>query len=224
MATESESHTPRGDYPARLNVDYPAKLDRLTTFFRLIWAIPIAIILALVSADSETTAYVVTETGQTVERVSTSGGGIMGGLAVATALMILFRQRYPRWWFDFAREFTRFGARIAAYVALLTDRYPSTEEEQSVHLELDYPDVERDLSRWLPLVKWLLAIPHYIVLFFLGIGAVVAIIIAWFAILFTGRYPRALFDYVVGVGRWGLRVQAYVSLLVTDRYPPFSLS
>lgn len=210
-------------YAARLEIDYPAKLDRLTTFFRLIWAIPIVIILALISADSETTAYVATETGETVRRVTTSGGGILGGLAVATALMILFRQRYPRWWFDFAREFTRFSARIGAYLALLTDRYPSTVEEQSVHLELDYPDVERDLKRWLPLVKWFLAIPHYIVLFFLAIGAVVAIIIAWFAILFTGRYPQALFDYVVGVGRWALRVQAYVSLLITDRYPPFSL-
>ena len=210
-------------YAARLEIDYPAKLDRLTTFFRLIWAIPIVIILALISAESETTAYVATESGETVRRVTTSGGGIMAGLAVATALMILFRRRYPHWWFDFAREFTRFSARIGAYLALLTDRYPSTVEEQSVHLELDYPDVERDLNRWLPLVKWFLAIPHYIVLFFLAIGAVFAIIIAWFAILITGRYPQALFDYVVGVGRWALRVQAYVSLLITDRYPPFSL-
>ncbi len=217
MATRSD------DYAARLEIDYPAKLDRLTTFFRLIWAIPIVVILALISADSETTAYVATETGETVRRVTTSGGGIMAGLAVATALMILFRRRYPRWWFDFAREFTRFSARIGAYLALLTDRYPSTVEEQSVHLELDYPEVERDLNRWLPLVKWFLAIPHYVVLFFLAIGAVFAIIAAWFAILFTGRYPQALFDYVVGVGRWALRVQAYVSLLITDRYPPFSL-
>jgi hypothetical protein len=138
--------------------------------------------------------------------------------------MILFRQRYPRWWFDFAREFVRFEARVGAYLALLTDRYPSTVEEQSVHLEIDYPDVKADLNRWLPLVKWLLAIPHYIVLFFLGILAIFAIIIAWFAILFTGTYPRGLFDYVVGVGRWALRVQAYVVLLVTDRYPPFSLN
>ena len=120
--------------------------------------------------------------------------------------MILFRQRYPRWWFDFALELTRFGARIGAYVALLTDQYPSTVEEQSVHLEIDYPDVERDLNRWLPLVKWLLAIPHYVVLFFLAVGAFFAVVIAWFAILFTGRYPRGLFDFVVGVGRWGLRV------------------
>jgi hypothetical protein len=108
-------------------------------------------------------------------------------------------------------------------LALLTDRYPSTVDEQSVHLEIDYPDVEQDLNRWLPLVKWLLAIPHFIVLIVLGIGAIFAIVIAWFAVLITGRYPRGLFDYVVGVGRWGLRVQAYATLLVTDRYPPFSL-
>lgn len=217
MATQHES------YPARLDIDYPEKLDRLTTFFRLIWAIPIIIILSLLSATSSSTATVVTSTGAVVSKATNTGGGIVAGLFGATLLMILFRQRYPRWWFDFAREFTRFGARVGAYLALLTDGYPSTVEEQSVHLEVDYPDVEADLNRWLPLVKWFLAIPHYFVLAFLAIGAIFAIFIAWFAILFTGRYPRALFDYVVGVGRWGLRVQAYVSLLVTDRYPPFSL-
>jgi hypothetical protein len=75
----------------------------------------------------------------------------------------------------------------------------------------------------LPLVKWLLAVPHYVVLIPLWIGAVVAIVIAWIAILVTGRYPKALFDYIVGVGRWSLRVSAYAFLLVTDRCPPFSL-
>jgi hypothetical protein len=137
--------------------------------------------------------------------------------------MILFRHRYPRWWFDFSRELTRFGARVSAYIALLTDRYPSTVEEQAVHLDIDYPNVETELNRWMPLVKWFLAIPHYIVLAFLAVGAVFAVIIAWFAILFTGHYPKSLFDYVVGVARWGLRVNAYAFLLVTDRYPPFSL-
>ena len=137
---------------------------------------------------------------------------------------MLFRsQRYPRWWFDFSRELTRFGARVGAYLFLLTDQYPATVEEQAVHLEIDYPDVKSDLNRWMPLVKWLLAIPHYIVLFFLAIGAFFAAIIAWFAILVTGQYPRSLFDFMVGVGRWGLRVNAYAFLLVTDRYPPFSL-
>lgn len=219
MVTQSES------YPARLDIDYPEKLDRFSTFFRLIWAIPILIIAGLLSATSSSTVttVVVTETGKIVTQASESGGGIVGGLFAATLLMIVFRQRYPRWWFDFGREFARFGMRVGAYMALLTDEYPSTTDEQSIHLELDYPDVEQDLNRFLPLVKWFLAIPHYIVLALLAIGAILAIFIAWFAVLFTGRYPKGLFDYVVGVARWGLRVQAYAILLVTDRYPPFSL-
>jgi len=137
-------------------------------------------------------------------------------------LMLVFRQRYPRWWFDFAVELARFGGRVAAYLLLLTDRYPSTVEAQSVHLEVAYPQVEQ-LNRWLPLIKWLLAIPHYIVLALLGIVVVLVTIVAWFAILFTGSYPRGLFDFVVGVGRWWTRVWAYAFLLVTDVYPPFSL-
>jgi hypothetical protein len=209
---------PSAPYAARLTVDYPEKLDRFTTFFRLIWVIPIALVLGLLTASGNQT--MVTATSQQLASV---GGGLLGGLAAATGLMIIVRVRYPRWWFDFARELTRFGARIGAYVALLTDRYPSTVDEQSVHLEVDYPDVDRDLNRWLPLVKWILAIPHYVVLVFLFIGAILAIVIAWFAILVTGRYPKPLFDYVVGVSRWSLRVSAYAFLLVTDRYPPFSL-
>jgi hypothetical protein len=195
-------------YPARLKVDYPEKLDRLTTLLRAIFILPIAVIFSLVSATGDG---------------ARSGGAVLGGLWVAIALMIAVRVLYPRWWFDFARELTRFSARIGAYFALLTDRFPSTVDEQSIHLELDYPDVKRDLNRWLPLVKWLLAIPHYVVLVFLFIGAAIAIVIAWFAILITGRYPKPLFDYVVGVSRWSLRVSAYAFLLVTDRYPPFSL-
>jgi hypothetical protein len=210
--------TPPAPYAARLDVDYPDQLDRLTTFFRVIWIIPIAIILNLLTGTGDQT--VVTESGEQAVR---SGRGLSGGLWLATVLMIVFRERYPRWWFDFARELTRFGARVGAYAFLLTDRYPSTVDEQSVHLEIAYPDVERDLNRWLPLVKWLLAIPHYVVLAVLWLAALVAVVIAWFAILVTGRYPRALFDFVVGVGRWSLRVGAYAFLLVTDRYPPFSL-
>jgi hypothetical protein len=205
-------------YPARLDVDYPAELNRVTTLFRIVLVIPIAIVYGILTAGATQTAY-----DQSSETVTTTSGGIAAGLFLATLLMILFRQRYPRWWFDFALELTRFSTRIGAYFALLTDEYPSTVEEQRVHLEIDYPDAERDLNRWLPLVKWLLAIPHYVVLFFLTVGAFVAVLIAWFAILFTGRYPRGLFDYVVGVGRWWLRVEAYAFLLVTDRYPPFAL-
>jgi hypothetical protein len=214
------------EYAARLEVDYPEKLDRLTTFFRIIWIIPIAIILSLISGAGETVTntVVLSEAGKIIKTTRDTAGGLVTGLATATALMIIFRLRYPRWWFDFSRELTRFTYRVLAYGFLLTDVYPSTVEEQSVHLEIDYPDVENDLNRWMPIFKWLLAIPHYIVLCFLGIGALIAVMIAWFAILFTGQYPRALFDYVVGVGRWGLRVAAYTSLLVTDVYPPFSLS
>ncbi len=214
------------EYVARLEVDYPEQLDRLTTFFRLTTIIPIAIILGLIAGAGETATRTVflNEAGQVIRVTRETASALVSGLAVATALMIIFRQRYPRWWFDFSRELTRFGARVGAYVALLTDRYPSTVEEQSVHLEIDYPNVETDLNRWLPLVKWLLAIPHYIVLFFLGFAAFFAVILAWFAILATGQYPRALFDFMVGVGRWWLRVVAYAFLLVTDRYPPFSLS
>jgi hypothetical protein len=211
-------------YAARLDIDYPEKLDRLTTAFRLIWIIPIAIVASALSATATSTTTVVTESGEVVSAVSRSAGGIVSGLFAATMLMILFRQRYPRWWFDFALQLQRFFARVGAYGALLTDAYPSTEDEQSVHLDLDYPDAKEDLNRWLPLVKWLLAIPHVVILVFLGIGAFFAVVIAWFAILLTGRYPRGLFDYVVGVGRWALRVTAYATLLVTDRYPPFRLS
>ncbi|MEP7035288.1 MAG: DUF4389 domain-containing protein [Dermatophilaceae bacterium] len=206
-------------YAARLDVDYSESHDRVTTLFRAFLVIPIAIVSGVLTAGATQTVY--DRSGEVVRHTS---GGIAAGLFTATLLMIVFRQRYPRWWFDFALGLARFGARIGAYMALLMDEYPSTVEEQNVHLEIDYPNVEHDLNRWLPLVKWLLAIPHFIVLVVLTVGAFFAVLIAWFAILFTGRYPRGLFDYVVGVGRWWLRVQAYAVLLVTDRYPPFSLT
>ena len=129
---------PAQPYPARLEIDYPERLDRLTTLLRVIWVIPILIILTLVAATSDGRS---------------TGGALFGGLWLATVLMLAVRVLYPRWWFDFARELTRFGTRIGAYVGLLTDRYPSTVDEQSVHLEIDHPDVERDLNPWLPLVK-----------------------------------------------------------------------
>ena len=210
---------PASVYPARLDVDYTDHHDRVTTLFRLFMVIPIAIVIGVLTTGATQTVY-----NQSGQAVRNSSGGIASGLFLATVLMIVFRRRYPRWWFDFALELARFGARVGAYFALLTDQYPSTVEEQSVHLQIDYPNVERDLNQWLPLVKWLLAIPHYIVLAVLSVVAFFAVVIAWFAILFTGRYPRGLFDFVVGVARWGLRVQAYATLLVTDRYPPFSLT
>jgi hypothetical protein len=212
-------------YPARLNIDYPVKLDRLTTFFRLFTIIPIAIVFGLIASGGETVRYTyyLNQAGQIVERSRDTTGGIMTGLFLATLLMILFVQRYPRWWFDFSRELVRFAYRVGAYFALLTDQYPSTVEEQAIHLELDYPDAKNGLNRWMPLIKWFLAIPHYVVLAFLITGSVFAVIFAWFAIVISGQYPKGLFDYMVGVGRWVLRVDAYAFLLITDQYPPFSL-
>jgi len=201
------------DYPVTFAVDYPDRpLDRVSTLFRPFAAIPILIVLALMGGAS-------LQLGPGPGLLAT-GGGL---LVLPTVLLVVFRQKYPRWWFDFNRELARFGARVGAYLALLDDRYPSTDEEQSVHLDLAYPDAQHDLNRWLPLVKWLLAIPHYIVLFFLWIAACFVVLYAWAVILATRRYPRGAFDFVVGVARWQIRVAAYSTLLVTDTYPPFGL-
>ena len=202
-------------YPATLSIDYPEELNRLTTLLRIFMVIPIAIVLALLAGNGND------EAGQQGLRLELGGGGLV---VLPTVLLLLFRYKYPRWWFDWNLALTKFITRVLAYLALLRDEYPSTDEEQAVHIDIPYPDVRTELNRWLPLVKWLLAIPHYIVLFFLVIAVVIVVIIAWFAILFTRGYPRALFDFVVGVFRWQLRVAAYAFLLTTDRYPPFSLS
>jgi Domain of unknown function (DUF4389) len=204
-------------YPVRFTVDYPDRpLDRLTTGLRIFTVIPILIVLGTVSGGgSWESSYDNTRT------TTVAAGGL---LFFGPLLMILFRQKYPRWWFDWNLELQRFGNRVGVYLALMDDRYPATDEHQSVHLDYPYPDAQRDLNRWLPLVKWLLAIPHYIVLFFLWIAALVVVIVAWFAILFTGRYPRGMFDFVEGVIRWHNRVIAYAWVLVTDRYPPFRLA
>ncbi|MHB1874377.1 MAG: DUF4389 domain-containing protein [Streptosporangiaceae bacterium] len=202
-------------YPVQFSVDYPERtLSRLTSFFRIFTVIPIGIVLAAVSGE--------TGQGQGDTRVIIAGAG--GLLFFGPLLMLLFRRKYPRWWFDWNLELLRFSNRVGIYLALMDDKYPSTDDHQSVHLDYPYPDASTELNRWLPLVKWFLAIPHYIVLFFLNIGLVVVVIIAWFAVLFTGRYPRGMFGYVEGVIRWHNRVAAYAFLLVTDRYPPFSLS
>jgi hypothetical protein len=205
------------DYPVRLSVDYPDRdLNRLTTAFRILTVIPIAIVLGAIGGYSGRTGA---EAGTTTFAI-----GGTGLLFIPPLLMILFRQKYPRWWFDWNLELLRFVNRVGAYLALMDDRYPSSDEHQSVHLDFPYPDARQDLNRWLPIVKWFLAIPHYIVLFFLYIGVLVAAIVAWFAILFTGRYPRALFDYLEGVIRWHDRVVGYAFILVTDAYPPFRLA
>ncbi len=203
-------------YPVTLSVDFPDRpLDRLTSFFRIFVAIPILIVIGLLVGGAS----------QGWEAPGWSAGYTAGGAVVLpTLLMILFRQKYPRWWFDWNVNLAKFGTRVEAYLLLLRDEYPSTDEEQAVHLEIPYPDAKQDLHRGLPLVKWLLAVPHYIVLAFLCVAVVVCVIVAWFAILFTGRYPGGLFGFIVGVMRWGLRVCAYAFLLVTDRYPPFALS
>ena len=206
----------RPAYPARLEVDYPEQgLNRATTLFRLILAIPIVAVLVVLTGGGGSSTQWYDEILMTV----VSAGGVV---FLPVLLMILFRGKYPRWWFDWNVELTRFSNRVGAYFLLLRDEYPSTDEEQAVHIEIEYPDAERDLNRWLPLVKWLLVFPHYVVLGLLAIAVLVVTVIAWFAIVFTGRYPRGMFNFVVGWSRWALRVNAYAFLLVTDRYPPFS--
>ncbi len=202
---------PEISYPIQFAVDYPeAPRNRFTAFFRFFLAIPIWIVLTQVSGAFNSGA-----------NAGITAGGV---LFIGPLLMMLFRQKYPRWWFDWNLALMKFENRVSAYFFLLRDEYPSTDEEQAVHLEIPYPNVESDLNRWLPLVKWLLAIPHYFVLFFLGIAAIVAVIISWFLISFTGNHPVGLFDFIVGVMRWFNRVAAYAFLLVTDTYPPFRLS
>lgn len=203
-------------HPVQFSVDYPERqLNRLSSAFRLFAAIPILIVVAAIGGF--TAHYDATGSARTITAEGT------GLLFLPPLLLIVFRQRYPRWWFDWNQQLLRLSNRVGVYLALMDDRYPSTEEQQSVHLDFDYPDASQDLNRWLPLVKWLLAIPHYVVLAFLYIGAFFAVIIAWFAILFTGRYPRGIFTYLEGVGRWHNRVVAYALILVTDQYPPFRL-
>jgi hypothetical protein len=207
------------DYPVRLSVEYPDRpLNRLTTAFRIFTVIPIGIVLASIGGYEGSGAY---DTGSDASTVVIGGTGL---LFLPPLLIILFREKYPRWWFDWNLELLRFTNRVGTYFALMSDRYPSTDEHQWVSLDYPYPDAKRDLNRWLPLVKWFLAIPHYIVLAFLYIAVFFVVIFAWFAILFTGRYPRGIFEFVEGVIRWHNRVVGYAFILVTDRYPPFTLS
>jgi Domain of unknown function (DUF4389) len=215
--TSKERHV-NDEHPVRFSVDYPDRpLDRVTSAFRIFTVIPIAIVLTSIGGGYAGGGY----DGGDAPVIAIGGTGL---LFLPPLLMIVFREKYPRWWYDWNLELLRFTNRVCTYLALMSDRYPSTDEQQWVRLDFPYPDVKRDLNRWLPLVKWLLAIPHYIVLFFLTLAAIVVLIVAWFAILFTGRYPRGMFDFVEGVIRWHNRVLGYAFTLVTDRYPPFSLS
>jgi hypothetical protein len=213
--TWSEEWTMNG-YPVRFSVDYPDRdLNRLTSALRIFTVIPIAIVLVTICGFSG-------DWGSDTDRGAVAVGG-SGLLFLPPLLMIVFRQKYPRWWFDWNLELLRFLNRVGIYVALMDDRYPSTDEQQAVHLDVGFPDARQGLNRWLPLVKWLLAIPHYVVLVVLYLGALLAVIAAWFAILFSGRYPRWIFAYVEGVIRWHNRVVGYAFILVTDEYPPFRL-
>lgn len=202
-------------YPVNYSVTFPDRpIDRFSSFFRIVFIIPIAVVLGFLAQVGN---------GDDWGIGFWFGAGAVGVLFVPTLLMILFREKYPRWWYDWNFNIVKFGYRVQSYLLLLRDEYPSTDEDQEVQVELPYPDVSKELNRYLPLVKWLLAIPHYIVLIFLGIGVIVAAVIAWFSILFTGNYPRGLHDYVVGTQRWSVRVAAYAFILTTDRYPPFQL-
>ena len=216
-------------YPLQFSIDYPESSRRLTVFFRLLLAIPILIVLALVGGSVVTDEVQLEGAGLRSALCSSDAGTYQWPAALATGgllwlppmLMIVFRRKYPRWWFDWNLELTRFGTRVEAYVLLLRDDYPSTDEAQGVHLDIPYPDAQGELNRFLPLVKWILAIPHYIALAIVWTLAILVTIIAWFVILIVGRYPRELFLFVEGTLRWSLRVAAYAFLLTTDRYPPF---
>ena len=182
-------------YPLTFNVDYPeGSRNRLTTLFRCILLIPIALVIGTLSPL----------------------------IAPAIVLMLLFRAKYPRWWFDFNLEWIRFSARVGAYLFLLRDEYPSTDEEQAVHVAIACPE-PGSLNRFLPLIKWLLALPHLIIIAILNVLALLVTGIGWLLIVITGSYPRGLSDFVVGVMRWTLRVEAYAVALMTDQYPPFRL-
>ena len=241
------------DYPIKLSIDYPdRKLNKLTSFFRIFIVLPIGFVAALfvsgLPSGSSYTSYTISnqEVNDFFAKYFASGAeapdiiallmaaaflapivlfiiGFIANLFNPVVLMLVFRQKYPKWWFDYYVMLLKFFSRIFSYLMLLTDVYPSTDEEQNVHIEIPYPDAKKDLSQGLPLIKWFLAIPHYIVLFFVAFAAVICDVFIWFAILFTGYAPKGLFDFIVGFYRWSVRVLAYASFQFTDKYPPFKL-
>lgn len=184
-------------YPVTYSVEYPEELSRWLIFVKWLLAIPHLLILYAL--------------------------GVATGVVTFIAFfVILFTKRYPREFFDFVVNVNRWTENVYAYVFLLRDEYPPFSWQRgryAVTYEVAYPE---ELSRWLIFVKWLLAVPHYIVLFFLFIGQGLALLVAFFAILFTKRIPEELFRFVVGVDRYRVRVNAYVNLL-RDEYPPFSV-
>ena len=210
--TGATSAAPVADYPVRFEVDYPERLGRVSTVFRIILYIPIAIFLALVGGQ----AFSYGDVGDATSTGLAGGGGIV----LAIWATVIVRQYVPRWLFDFQVALMRFQARAYGYLALLTDRFPAFEGEYPISFDVRYPD---KLNRWkVAIWKIITSIPHIIILIFLYVAAFVVVVIAWFAILFTGRYPQGLHTFVAGVFRWSLRVQAYIFSL-TDEYPPFSL-
>ena len=217
---QSEANSKMGgggsDYPVQLSVDYQGARNRLSVLLRIILAIPILVVGAFIGGYFDTGSPELNEA-----MLPISVGGV---LFIGPLLMIVFRKKYPRWWFDWNLELSRFTLRVSAFLLVLRDEYPSTDEEQSAHLQIEYPNAETDLNRILPIFKWLLAIPHYIILAVLWILVIPVTILAWLLILVTGQYPQGIFEFVVGVLRWSNRVGAYAFLLTTDRYPPFRLS
>jgi hypothetical protein len=191
--------TAAADYPARFDVEYPERLSRWKIFVKWLFAIPHFIIVYLLQ--------------------------IVGALMVFVAFFsILFTKRWPLMMFEFMVQIQRWTENVTVYaLTLQRDEYPPFSGEAGEYAVLFEIDNDESLSRWKIFVKWLLVIPHLIVLAFLAIAASVAVFIGFFAILFTARFPRGLFDFVVGVLRWTIRVNAYAGWLMTDRYPPFSL-
>ena len=204
-------------YPVRFSIAYSASSNRLTVLLRPLLVIPVLLIMQLITGDLWNTL----DPSADVVKAMLPFAGM---LWLAPLLMIVFRRKYPLWCFDSYLELYRFSARVLVYLLLLRDEYPSLDEEQAVRLRIEYPDAAGELRRFLPLVKWLLALPHLAALSVLGIAALIATVFAWFAIMVLGRYPRALFTFVEGTLRWGLRVYCYAFMLTTDRYPPFRFS